>query len=106
MKGKMRLAVGDKVKIKRGCVRAGKECFVEAIINRGKMGKKKDLYQASLYEINGDYAGDYWEDEFERSGELITDDELMKLINENIGKKGLVKDFARVLYLKEARETK
>ena len=74
------------------------KCFVEEVLTRevvplGKEGQ----YQVSLYAFDGDYIGDYWTDELTIFDEIISDDKLIELIKTNIDKKGLVKDFAKVL---------
>ena len=94
-----RLQIGDTVKIKPTTElknKRGRVCFVEHLLgNRHAYGHNQE--QVSLYGINGEYVGDWFEDEFEELGRKITEKELKKLIEKFKDKKGLVNDFTKVL---------
>jgi hypothetical protein len=95
----MKLQVGDLVRIKPTTELKGNEnitCFVEETLGqRHAYGKQQE--QVSLYAIDGEYVGDWFEDEFVVLGEKITENELLDLIEKYKDKKGLVEDFKKVL---------
>jgi hypothetical protein len=75
--------------------RTSKKCFIEEIITADSF-LHKDQCEVSLYAIDGEYIGDYWEDELELTPDLISEDEICALIKENVDKKGLMLDFVKV----------
>jgi len=72
-------------------------CFVEEVISEGDWRNKGK--QVSLYATDGEYIGDYWEDELQPLGKKIPADTLQKLIREAVKneKWGLVADWGTVL---------
>lgn len=94
-----KMEVGDLVKIKPTTDiedRANRICFVESLLgSRHAYGHQQE--QVSLYAIDGEYIGDWFEDEFEELGKKITEKELEELIEKNKDKDGLVADFTKVL---------
>lgn len=94
---KSRFYVGDMVRIREddGLLKVrGKICFVEEVLTE-RCHRQKE--QVSLYGVDGDYVGDYSEDEFVELGRRISAEELEGLIKKNKRFPGLVKDFTRVL---------
>ena len=91
------MKVGEKVNVNSD--RTDKICFVEEVLHDGRTRRINGIeqQQVSLYAIDGEYIGDYHEGELELLDELMTTNELIELIKNNIDKKGLVKDFAQVL---------
>lgn len=94
------MKIGDLVKINPTTElkeKHGKVCFVEEILGR-KFGVKRDN-QVRLYSIEGEYFGDWFEDEFTKLGDRITEKELIEIISKNINNVGLVNDLIRVMAL-------
>ena len=78
----------------------GKKCFVEEVICKtGDFRNKPNEQQVSLYGLDGEYYGDYWTDELEITQEIVPEILLQGFIRTFAldNKKGLVKDFAKVL---------
>jgi len=94
------LKIGSVVKI----IKKNVDCFVEHIILEKGWGNKENQQEVSLYDLNGKYMGDYWENELISLNGIISDELLIKLLKDNIEHYGLVKDFARVLTLKNIKE--
>lgn len=90
------MKVGDLVTIRKGFSREGAKCFVEAVLEEDTMQRGWGT-RVSLYQVDGEYAGDYWENELIKIPESIKGEDIIKLIKKNIDKKGLVKDFTKVL---------
>lgn len=89
------MKVGDLVVVKRGS-HAAKECFVEQIVSQG-FGRKPGQKLVSLYGVDGEYVGDYWEDELVFHGGQVSDEALVSLIAIFRDKPGPLNDFVRVL---------
>src|SRR3990167_3544227 len=92
------MAIGDMVRIKEtsNSKRQGKVCFVEDLLGH-RFAMNRDQEQISLYAIDGEYVGDWFEDEFENLHKKITEKELLELIEKNKEHRGLVADFTRIL---------
>jgi len=93
------IKIGDLVKIKPTTElkdRQNKVCFVEHLLGR-RFAMKREQEQVSLYAIDGEYVGDWFEDEFEHLGKQISVNDLKRLLVRYKDKPGLIKDFSRVL---------
>ena len=91
--------VGDLVKINNETnleSKRGKICFVNEVLGK-KFVKGRTQYQISLYGIDGEYVGDWFEDEIIFLDKQISELDLKILIENNRDKLGLVKDFEKVL---------
>lgn len=93
------MKVGDIVKIKPTTElkdRKEKICFIEDLLGR-RYTNGKQQEQVSLYGMDGEYVGDWFEDEFDELNKKITEKELKELIEKNKDYKGLIKHFEKVL---------
>jgi len=95
---KMKMQIGDLVRIKSTTElknRCEQVCFVEDLLGYKYRSHEEKV---SLYGIDGNYVGDWFEDEFDVLGRKISVEELDKLIEEktSVLAFGLVKDFKRV----------
>ncbi len=95
-----RLQVGDMVRINPTTELKNRQnvvCFVEDLLGNRFARGQANLEQVSLYSVDGEYVGDWFEDEFVELGRKISVEELKALIEKFKDQKGLVKDFERVL---------
>lgn len=98
----MTLSVGDLVICTQTCKRGEPRvtCFVEQVLT--KQGDYRLAWnrgvQVSLYAVNGEYVGDYWESELSFLGNKVSDDILKELIFKSVVNYhwGSLLDFAKV----------
>jgi hypothetical protein len=105
----MTLSIGDMVVCTQTCKKGEPRvtCFVEQVLTKQcdyRLAWNKGV-QVSLYAVNGEYIGDYWESELENLGRKISVDELKLLIDTAAIVKhyGPLLDYARVWLMMERK---